>query len=464
MIKHIEIADSLYEHQRRFVGIDSKDESLQIAGLFTGYGGGKTYVGARKAFEIAANNYPIPFLCVEPTYGMIKDIMVPAFVGFLEKHGISYRYIKNEKDFHVHDRRTGIRAFIQLRSGDNPDSLKGNNVCGAWIDEPFMQDEGVYKQVTARIRETRTGKFGLYLTGTPEGMNWGAEVFQETCSLVDTDLCVIGDHTVEMHTYSNEDGSIRYIETSSEMNQSLRDDYIDSIMDTHTQEEIQSYVYGKFGVMTQGRCYYNYDANVHSVTPFELDFTRPWDISVDFNVGDKPMSWNVSQDLNNMILVRFALQRKNTNTTAMCAYLWEVLEKYATPPGKTKRHTIPTLVFYGDYSGNSRNSTSDYTDFQLIRQFFTGKAIVVVKTKPNPKVRNRVNIVNAKMMNAKGDIRMYLHPADTKPLQKDFEQVVWDKTGTKEDQSNDMLSHSSSAIGYKIAYDHPIQKVRSVVT
>lgn len=458
------ISNKLYAHQNMVLGWKPPGGGIITKGMFTGYGGGKTYLGAIAAFLQACTHYPSPFICVEPTYANIRDFMWPAFEEFLDLHGIKYTYLKNEKNIFIRDKRMGLKGNIQMRSGDNPKSLVGTNSCGAWIDEPFLQPHEVYKRLSARIRKAPgDGYRFILLTGTPEGdTTWAVDVLHDKCEMVATHTVQAKGEDIPINEFASKDGYIRYIETSSHLNESNPDDYIEDLLSRMTTEEAESYVYGRTTNLTTGRCYYAYNEARNLSTECELDYGIPVDISVDFNYGEKWMCWNISQQRAGNVYVRYSLGKPNMNTVDMCQYLEEVLLDYAAKRGKPGQ--LPAkLIFYGDYGGNSKSSNADRTDYELIEQYFKNKvSFLDVRKKANPLVKRRIQTVNVALCNAHGMTRLFIHPGDdTKILRNDFKHVAWDANRAVEDQSNPKLTHSSSALGYYISYIMPIETIKA---
>ena len=78
------------------------------------------------------------------------------------------------------------------------------------------------------------------------------------------------------------------------------------------------------------------------------------------------------------------------------------------------------------------------------------------RLRTNPLVVDRVNAVNARLCNAKGQRRLFISPK-CKHAIKDFEQVVWEEKARKESQADRDLTHISSAIGYYCEYEYSLK-------
>ena len=70
--------------------------------------------------------------------------------------------------------------------------------------------------------------------------------------------------------------------------------------------------------------------------------------------------------------------------------------------------------------------------------------------KKNPAVRDRVQLMNAKLRSATGEIRMTVDPKCV-DLIKDFEQVVYKENSVVIDKERDAKrTHLSDALGYMV--------------
>lgn len=439
MIGNIDISYPMFPHQRLFHEFKA-DSELTVKAIITGYGGGKTHAGSRELLKLAIDNAPIPVLGIEPTYPMIRDIMLPSLEEMFDEYGIQWGYNVQAHNVTLPE----FNAHIWLRSGDSPARLKGPNVAAAVIDEPFIQDRGVYKQISARIRHPRAVNKVLALTGTPEGLGWGYEELVEKTPLVSEMATPKG--TVRVYQLGNR----RIVEAPSVMNEVLTDDYFDTIRSTHTEQEIEAYIEGRFVNMTQGRVYYAYsEANDK---PVKLDYNLPVIVSCDFNAGEKPMSWNVMQEQNGAIHVRYALWKQYTNTRQMCEYLHEVLKRESGQmPG--------TVYFYGDYAGSHHTSNSAISDWETIEDYFfrSGLTRGTYRIQPCRSIRDSAAAFNAMLRNAKGEIRCFLHPGeDTDHLRKDCLRVAWKENSMKEDDTEPLRTHSGANMRYYCDFEHSI--------
>jgi hypothetical protein len=119
---------------------------------------------------------------------------------------------------------------------------------------------------------------------------------------------------------------------------------------------------------------------------------------------------------------------------------------------------------YGDAAGGSRQ-TAGKSDYQIVREFFrTAPEFNATYHVPaaNPAVRDRINAMNSKLLNAAAYVGLVVDPK-CKGLVKDMEQVAWkaDNNGNMTgdiDKSNKELTHVSDALGYLIEAEYGLRE------
>jgi hypothetical protein len=117
------------------------------------------------------------------------------------------------------------------------------------------------------------------------------------------------------------------------------------------------------------------------------------------------------------------------------------------------------IYVYPDSSGKNRKSNeAGTTDISLLK-----KAGYTLKYKSvNPRVRDRVNSVNAMFCNGVNERRYLVNTTRCKRYTDDLEQQVYNKQG-EPDKTHDN-DHMTDAGGYYIAYEYPSNKPIGKVT
>ena len=142
---------------------------------------------------------------------------------------------------------------------------------------------------------------------------------------------------------------------------------------------------------------------------------------------------------------------------------WQLCEEFVRRiRSLVHQHGGPVHVhIYGDATGNSRHSSADQSDWEIIRQAL-GRVDSLIRpsfqvSKQNPSVRMRVNSINGMLCNQRQQRRLLVHP-ECRQLIRDFERVTWamDRNGNimgDIDKSDPMRTHISDALGYCVAYE-----------
>ena len=386
------LKENMLPHQRRWWDLPN-----YVKLMVGGFGSGKTYIGALRSLYLSYLNAPLPGMYVSPSHNLAQKTIVITLREVMDKAEMNYTYNQMKGEFAIHN----WNGRIWLGSGDKPDSLRGPNLSWSGIDEPFIQKRDVFNQMLARVRHPKAEQREIFLTGTPEQLNWGYK-------LTNSDKIDIG--TIQASTLDNPH---------------LPKEYKDSLLAAYTPEQIDAYIHGKFVNLTQGRVYKEFDRTIH-VLHRELE---GWDISgaMDFNVD--AMTCEIFASNKNEIHVFDEFRLKNSGTYDMAE---AVKEKY------------PGIRMYPDATGKARKTSASQSDHDILRQY----GFKVISPRANPPVRDRVNAVNRLLK----DRRMTLENCPY--LIMDLEQNVW-RNGDI-DKRDPEQSHASDAIGYAINYCYPI--------
>jgi hypothetical protein len=212
-----------------------------------------------------------------------------------------------------------------------------------------------------------------------------------------------------------------------------------------------------FEELRSGRVYWSFDRTL-DVAEVEYDQRLELCWSIDFNID--PACSLLCQIVHNRIHVLDEIALTNSNTYEVCK---EFLRRTERLLGSRRPSEIRV---FGDATGDSRKSSAYKTDWQIVRNFFRDHRHIynVHYSIPNanPLIADRVNCVNAKILNANGERCLTVHRRCTQ-LIKDLEQVCWktDASGNKlreVDSSNPARTHSSDALGYLVAQKFPMRR------
>lgn len=370
-------------------------------------------------------NPGLPQVITEPTYPMVRDVLEPALRDVADEYGIPYREHKSEHAFTLME--TG--SDILCRSGDDPTRLRGPNLAAAGIDEACYQSEEVFTTLQGRVRHPLAKHQRITLASTPNGFDWVYERFAEPSGkrrLANASL---------VQSKSSENSAI----TENNPN------WIAGMEQSYDAELFRQEVLGEFVAIGKSSTYYAFsDRNLRRV---EYNQLLPLILCCDFNRS--PMSWAFVQcrgrghDIN----VVAELSILGTSTEKACD---EVLARFGDPiaAGGTVDYRC-----YGDATGHAKDTTGNFSDWEIIRDKLKTAPYVA---RVNPRRRDRYNAVNAKLCNAAGAAQLFVNPETCPTLVRDFQQVRYVPGSLEVDDSNPALTHMSDAVGYYIAYEHPI--------
>jgi hypothetical protein len=400
-------------HQKTFF----KSQHRQKA-LVSGYGGGKSFIFLRETLKNMIdlkrieNNLSNGWI-VYPTYDLAEEIFVEPFTDLLDASRISYNYNKSKHRF---DTECGTIKIFQLQK---PQRIVGTNLTFIGFDEFDVESvkncETAYRKALGRMRGSKETR--LYIVTTPEGFKTTYDIFVK-----------------------NQTSKKLLVQARTTDNPFLPPEYIESLYENYDERLVKQYVDGQFINITQGQIYYMFDRQLNK-SEKELSFRHDINLVVDFNVN--PMNWLIVQEFGDETHVVKEFSGRNTNTPEMAKRILEELG--------ADEH----IFVYGDYSGNSRDTRSRTTDYNIITEYIPNSKL---RIKPNPPQLRRYNSMNSRLCNSKGARKLFVNIDKCPQLVMDLEQNSF-KEGTREvDKSDDQRTHSAEALGYYVDYNFPILK------
>jgi len=403
----------------------SIDNLYQFVAMICGIRGGKTYAGARQALKLAWEDkspQQAVFGIIAPTYNMLDSTTWREFK--IAAHPLIRESIDTKKIIILKNGRE-VHGF----SADKPDRVRNATLCGFWLDEGRECKEGIWDILLGRVLST--GGKGI-LTTSPNSYDWIHDVF---IASGDKDYGV-----VKFTSYDN-----TYLDKSR----------IESLERKYDPKFARQELYGEF-VIFQGAVYYTFNRGENAgdlaFKIAQYDPYKPLGLCCDFNVD--PMAWVMVQFGKNLqtgeaeAYVVDELYIKNSNTPEACTEFTRRYPNHASG-----------LVLYGDATGKARHSSSNVTNWQIVRDLLGQYGITDKVPRSNPAERDRVNAVNGLMCNARGQRRLFVNPK-CKHMIQDFEQVSFKEGTTQIDKSNLALTHASDSIGYMIAEEFSLIQSR----
>ena len=146
------------------------DQSTRNLGYFGGIGIGKTSALVIDFFDYAVQHGESRQVLTEPTYPMVKDIMIPTIRDFFgEFKGTLFDVSERAPP---HDVRFINGSIIMLRSTELGERLLGTNLARAGMDEVTLgQQFDSWRYLQGRLRQVGY-PHQMKVTGTPKGRNW----------------------------------------------------------------------------------------------------------------------------------------------------------------------------------------------------------------------------------------------------------------------------------------------------
>ncbi len=377
-------------------------------------GSGKSQALCHEALKLAYLNAGRLGLMGAPTYPMLRDATMTAFLEILGENGIPFDLNKAENVLTLKD--TGSR--ILFRSVDEFERLRGTNLAWFGIDELTYTQEEAWMRLEGRLRDPRAGRLCGYAVWTPKGFDWVYRRF--IADKVDGYEAVIAKPFENRHLLEKVP------------------DFYERLKKSYDAQFFEQEVLGEYLNSNSGLVYHTFKRREH-VHALEVDPELPLLWALDFNVD--PMSSVVVQIQDNLVRVIDEIVMSRASTEQACQEFWN---RHAEHPAG--------MTIYGDASGNNMQTTGS-TDYEIIRRFFRSVKYTQVQQKvprSNPQVRERINVVNAKLKSASGEVQMLISPR-CKELVKDFEEVSYKTGSTVLDKDKDpRRTHLSDALGYLV--------------
>ena len=358
-----------------------------------------------------------------PTYPQIRDIFYPTIEEVAHDWGLKTDIKESNKEVHLFS-GSQYRATIICRSMDKPQNIVGFKIGHAMVDEldvmPTNKAEQAWRKIIARMRYNVDGlKNGVDVTTTPEGFKFSYQRFVK--SVRDKPALLNQYGIIQASTYDNEEN--------------LPADYIPSLLGDYPPQLIEAYLNGQFTNLSSGSVYPGFD-RVHSHTDAKIEPGEALHIGVDYNVLNMSAIVFVVRDG-----IPYAVQEltKVRDTPTMTRMLCE-------------RYKGHSLTIYPDASGqNTSSKNAGESDFTIMKQ--AGLRISVDSR--NPAVRDRVNAMNAVLLNGEGVRRLKVNTDACPTLTECLEQQAYSDNGEPDKKSGH--DHANDAAGYFIAQRYPIK-------
>ena len=401
-----------------YTALPSQERFHQCGERFKGFSGpigsGKSQALCQEAIKLSYQNPGRVGLIGAPTYPMLRDATLNSFLEILISNDIPFEYNKAENILLLQD--TGSR--ILFRAVDDYERLRGTNLAWFGVDELTYCPEESWLRLEGRLRDPKASRLCGYAVWTPKGFDW-----------------------VYRRFIDNPISGYKAILASPRENYHLLraiPDFYERLKQSYDDRFYQQEVLGAYLNVNAGRCYHAFDRDVN-VKKVEWQKWEPLYWALDFNVD--PMSSVIMQKHGEEMHVLDEIVISRASTADACA---EFRSRFS--------NGVRKLIVCGDASGFTVQTTGT-SDYEIIRKFFKGEGDVETDYQipsRNPFVRERVNLMNAKLKPATGDPTLFIDPK-CKELLKDFEEVTFVPGTMQIDKDRDSKrTHLSDALGYLV--------------
>jgi hypothetical protein len=376
------------------------------------------------------------------------------FPTYRQGKRVAWRFLKDlTRPWATHSNETELsvelldRGTICIAGADKPDSLRGPGIHKLAMDEYADMKPDAWFEVLRPALADKQGS--ATFLGTPKGWNHFKDLYDMALDPAAEEW--------EAFSFTTLDGGRV---TEEEINAAKAE------MDarTYRQEFLATFE------TVAGRVYYNFSRE-ESVRNDLVDTGGDLHIGMDFNVN--PMTaliWVKAGDEAHFI---DEIVIPNSNTLEMAK---EIKRRYHLTKG------VPTLkggglsaevvyqdvprkmIVHPDPSGKARKTSAPVgeTDFTILQE----QGFEVRARRKAPGVADRINNMNAMLMNAEGRRRVFFHPR-CKVAIRAFDGLIYKKGTSKPDESQSALVpgfgeveiiHITDAGGYSMDYEFPIKK------
>lgn len=412
---------TLNRPQAQFLALDRK-----FRAFVAGFGSGKTWVGSAGLCQHSWEWPRINAGFFAPTYPQIRDIFFPTIEEVAFDWGLTTKIREANKEVHLYSSGR-YRTTIICRSMERPGEIVGFKIGKALIDELDVMrvDKATiaWRKIIARLRQQADGlKNGVDVTTTPEGFKFVYQQFVKQVRERPDVASLYG--LVQASTYDN--------------GKNLPDDYIPSLRASYPPQLIEAYIRGQFVNLASGSVYAEFDRKQNH-TSEQIAPGEALHIGMDFNVLNMTAVVSVIRDDQPRTLSELTKVR---DTPAMARLLKERF--------LDQGHAV---TVYPDASGgNTSSKNASESDLTILRE----AGFVIQANAANPAVKDRVNSVNAMILNDVGE-RRWLINTDACPVTTEaLEQQAYDTNGEPDKKSGH--DHPPDALGYFLVKRWPIVK------
>lgn len=419
---------NLLKHQADFIN----DQTTRNLALVGGRGAGKTYALALKVATLAATHAGFKGVACSPTGPMASKVLVPYLRDTFDEIGFDYRYNKSSRTFEINFGSKVSTIFV-LSAENTRDGL-GTNLAWCAFDEADTMKLDValeaWRKISGAVRVGNPKFQQKVAVSTPEGFGFMHHFWVQS---------------------PDENGeSKRIIHAKSTDNPYLPQEYLNDLRASYPAEYLTAYLEGQFVNMAGRVVYDHYEMFSGSNTDLTVNDIHDYEellVGIDFNIAG--MSGVIAVERNNELHV-IAEELGAHDTQALADIL---NDKYRN------------LTAYPDPAGNQRRTSSSNTDHIILKN--NGIRLKVMNS--HPRVRDRVNSVNAMFLNGQKQRRLLVNKKTCPGLHKALITQTWNSNGDPDkgtiiglpSTKNTLIDGPLDALGYVIYARWPVKNLSS---
>ena len=398
--------DGLLPHQQAFL----EDKTTRHLGLVAGFGSGKSYSMAAKILQLCYDNEGYTGIALEPTYGMLGDILLPLIQEIWDDWGIDYTLYRGAMEIHVRCPNGGTSKVL-MRSFENIARLRGINAAWACVDEIDVVKQKLatmaFQLLQGRIRSGPMPQIAV--CSTPEGHRWMWQFFVK-----------------------DDDDSKSLIRARTVDNPYLPDSYIESLRQQYPPQLLEAYLQGNFVNLAQSTIFNEFDRATHYTDVMQPESSETVVVGFDFNIGQCHGCAGVLRTEKGMSTLHIL-------EGFVCRDTYEIVRTLQSRFGN--QLLAGKVVIYPDAAGQAQSTSSTKTDHQILRE----GGLRVMAQRSNPNVQESIAHCNALLHNQRIRVNIDRCP----DLVESLEMWSWDEDGNKPVKGGEHdMSHAGDAFRY----------------
>lgn len=400
-----------------------RDEVVRFKVVPAGRRSGKTERAKRYVSKQAMRNADELYFCAAPTRDQVKKI----FWDDMKAMTFSASHPKRPSE-------SDLKIFmpngseIHLIGLDKPQRIEGIPWTGGVIDEIADVKEDAWQANILPALNTVSPlrpdyRAWCWLIGVPDGLN----------------------HYYEMYQYALNSGDPEWAAYHWKSSEILPPDVIASAKRVMSAKQFMQEFEASFETAS-GRIYEEYTKGNHTGETIQPHEQICW--MHDQNYTPLSSAIGVVRGADLYLLDEIVLTSAVSRQSAV-----EFVDRY-------KDHKNKTVMIYGDPAGRAgekHGHSSDYTEIEDVLRA-AGWNYTRKVARAAPAIKDRQNAVRAKVCNAAGQRSLFINPIAAKMCDKGMSTVQLQKGSTfQEDQKNES-QHITTAIGYMIHREWPIDR------